>query len=59
MAERRAAGHVREGHGDLHLGNLLWLYGRPVLLDATYRALVIDTRTAVDWTAWQQALPAG
>jgi len=34
MAARRAAGHVREGHGDLHLGNLLWLHGRPVLFDA-------------------------
>ncbi len=34
MTARRAAGHVREGHGDLHLGNLLWLDGRPVLFDA-------------------------
>ncbi|QTD46028.1 AAA family ATPase [Ottowia testudinis] len=34
MAARHAAGHVREGHGDLHLGNLLWLGGRPVLFDA-------------------------
>ena len=34
MAARRTAGHVREGHGDLHLGNLLWLEGRPVLFDA-------------------------
>ena len=34
MAARRAAGHVREGHGDLHLGNLLWLQGRAVLFDA-------------------------
>ena len=34
MAARRAAGQVREGHGDLHLGNLLWLDGRPLLFDA-------------------------
>ena len=34
MAERRAAGRVREGHGDLHLGNLLWLDGRVRLFDA-------------------------
>ena len=34
MAARRAAGCVREGHGDLHLGNLLWLDGRARLFDA-------------------------
>jgi len=34
MAARRAAGRVREGHGDLHLGNLLWLEGRARLFDA-------------------------
>ena len=34
MAARRAAGRVREGHGDLHLGNLLWLDGRARLFDA-------------------------
>ena len=34
MAQRRAAGRVREGHGDLHLGNLLWLDGRARLFDA-------------------------
>jgi uncharacterized protein len=31
---RRAAGRVREGHGDLHLGNIVWLDGAPVLFDA-------------------------
>lgn len=31
---RRAQGHVREGHGDLHLANLLWLNGRARLFDA-------------------------
>lgn len=34
MQSRRAAGFVREGHGDLHLGNLLWLDGRARLFDA-------------------------
>ena len=34
MARRRAAGFVREGHGDLHLGNMLWLDGRARLFDA-------------------------
>ena len=34
MAARRAQGRVREGHGDLHLGNLLWLDGRARLFDA-------------------------
>lgn len=31
---RRAAGRVCEGHGDLHLGNLIWLDGAPQLFDA-------------------------
>ena len=34
MTARRTEGHVREGHGDLHLGNLLWLEGRARLFDA-------------------------
>lgn len=34
MAERLAGGWVRECHGDLHLGNLLWLDGQAVLFDA-------------------------
>lgn len=43
MEARRAAGHVREGHGDLHLGNLLWLHGQPVLFDA------IEFNPALRW----------
>ena len=43
MAARRAAGCVREGHGDLHLGNLLWLHGQPVLFDA------IEFNPALRW----------
>ncbi len=34
MRARLAAGQVRECHGDLHLGNLLWLRGDAVLFDA-------------------------
>jgi aminoglycoside phosphotransferase family enzyme/predicted kinase len=33
FARRRAAGRVREGHGDLHLGNLVLLDGRVVPFD--------------------------
>jgi hypothetical protein len=31
---RQAAGAVVEGHGDLHLGNIVWHQGRAVLFDA-------------------------
>jgi len=31
--QRHAAGRVREGHGDLHLGNVTQIDGRPVLFD--------------------------
>lgn len=34
MQARRAAGWVRECHGDLHLGNIVWLAGEAVLFDA-------------------------
>lgn len=40
---RKAAGHVREGHGDLHLGNLVLLGGRPQLFDA------IEFKPALRW----------
>jgi hypothetical protein len=33
FAERRALGYVRECHGDLHLGNIALIDGRPVLFD--------------------------
>lgn len=33
LARRRRAGWVRECHGDLHLGNIAWLDGRPVPFD--------------------------
>ena len=34
LESRRATGHVREGHGDLHLGNLIWWCDAPLLFDA-------------------------
>ena len=33
FVERRAAGYVRECHGDLHLGNVVLIEGRPVPFD--------------------------
>jgi aminoglycoside phosphotransferase family enzyme/predicted kinase len=34
LQRRRAAGAVIEGHGDLHLGNVVWHEGAPLLFDA-------------------------
>lgn len=34
LAQRREQGFVRECHGDLHLGNIVLLDGRPTLFDA-------------------------
>jgi predicted kinase len=34
LTERGARGLVRRGHGDLHLGNIAMIDGRPVLFDA-------------------------
>ena len=34
MQARRRSGYVREVHGDLHLGNIFWADGEPVLFDA-------------------------
>ncbi len=34
LAERRALGFVREGHGDLHLGNIVLIAGEPTPFDA-------------------------
>lgn len=33
FAERKRAGFIRECHGDLHLGNIAWVDGRPVPFD--------------------------
>ncbi|RVT52709.1 bifunctional aminoglycoside phosphotransferase/ATP-binding protein [Rubrivivax albus] len=34
LRERQAQGCTVEGHGDLHLGNIVWHHGAPVLFDA-------------------------
>ena len=34
FAERKANDHVRECHGDMHLGNIIVLEGKPLLFDA-------------------------
>ncbi len=34
LDQRRAGGHVRHCHGDLHLGNIVLYEGRPTLFDA-------------------------
>lgn len=31
---RKASGHIRECHGDLHLGNIAWVDGAPLIFDA-------------------------
>ena len=33
FGQRRRAGHVRECHGDMHLGNIVMWQGRPQLFD--------------------------
>jgi len=34
FAARKAGGRVRECHGDLHLGNIAWVDGAPLIFDA-------------------------
>jgi aminoglycoside phosphotransferase family enzyme/predicted kinase len=46
-AQRRAQGAVRDGHGDLHLGNVCWFEGRPLLYDG----LEFDDRLRITDTA--------
>lgn len=51
FVRRRAAGHVREGHGDLHLGNLVLLDGRVVPFDgiefsADFRCIDVASEVA-------------
>ncbi len=33
LAARRAAGCIRECHGDMHLGNIAWVAGEPLIFD--------------------------
>ncbi|BAN69737.1 bifunctional aminoglycoside phosphotransferase/ATP-binding protein [endosymbiont of unidentified scaly snail isolate Monju] len=34
FSARREAGHIRECHGDLHLGNIAWMNEAPLIFDA-------------------------
>lgn len=43
MRERRAGRHIRECHGDLHLGNIALIDGQPVVFDA------IEFNAALRW----------
>ncbi|QSI77576.1 AAA family ATPase [Niveibacterium microcysteis] len=43
FAERKRDGFVREGHGDLHLGNIALLHGRPQVFDC------IEFSAALRW----------
>lgn len=33
FAARKAAGMIKDGHGDLHLGNIAWDHGKPLIFD--------------------------
>jgi aminoglycoside phosphotransferase family enzyme/predicted kinase len=44
FARRRAAGRVREAHGDLHLGNVVQIDAHPVLFDC------LEFNAALRWT---------
>lgn len=51
MAARHAAGWVREGHGDLHLANVVWHEGAPLLFDALeFSAELRHIDTVGDWS---------
>ena len=54
FARRKAAGRVRECHGDLHLGNLVLLAGRPTPFDAIefnddFRWIDVAAEIAFTW----------
>lgn len=54
FARRKAAGRVRECHGDLHLGNLVLLDGRPTPFDAIefnddFRWIDVAAEIAFTW----------
>jgi uncharacterized protein len=34
FSARKAGGQIRECHGDLHLGNIAWVAGQPIIFDA-------------------------
>lgn len=43
LAERRDHGFIRECHGDLHLGNVAWIDGKPLIFDC------IEFNPALRW----------
>ncbi len=54
IAQRRTDGHVRECHGDLHLGNMAWLGGELLVFDAidfSPELRWIDTASEIAFTA--------
>lgn len=50
MVARKRAGWVRECHGDLHLGNLAWVDGRPLVFDC------IEFNPALRWVDVQSEI---
>lgn len=61
FAERRAAGFVRECHGDLHLGNLVLIEGQPALFDCIEfnpQLRFIDVMSDVGFT-WMDLIDHG
>jgi predicted kinase len=64
LDRRRAAGHVRQCHGDLHLRNIVLIDGHPVLFDAIEfndEIACIDTLYDVAFLLmdlWRRDLPA-
>jgi uncharacterized protein len=63
LALRRAQGRVREGHGDLHLGNIVLVDGEPLPFDGIeFNAALRHTDTMADvafafMDLWRHGLP--
>ncbi len=63
LALRRAQGFVREGHGDLHLGNIVMVDGEPLPFDGIeFNAALRHTDTMADvaftfMDLWRHGLP--
>jgi len=50
MRQRRMGGFIRECHGDLHLGNLVLIDGRPIPFDR------IEFNAELRWIDWQNEI---
>ena len=61
MDLRCRTGHVREVHGDLHLGNIVWAEGQPMLFDALeFNDSMRHIDTVGDWAfTFMDLLAAG